>query len=132
MRKNLAKTLLAAAGLAAGLSSMAHAGVRGEAPWTTAAPGHNGPSDPFTDGARSANSETIMLPVVARQGMSVCAVRGFDPYQDGMRKLDPYADGGRISSRDGYIDGSRSQGDERGAGECLSAPSRAGVMPAAA
>ncbi|MNT50528.1 hypothetical protein D3C72_1874520 [compost metagenome] len=71
-----------------------------------------------------------MLPVVARQGRSVCAVRGFDPYRDGMRtrdaftdgartgQFDPFTEGARISSRDGFTDGARSEARERG--ECLS------------
>ncbi|AGW89794.1 MULTISPECIES: hypothetical protein [Cupriavidus] len=129
MHKNFAKTLLAAAALAAGLNQTAHAGAYADA-LIVGAPGHNGQRDAFTDGARSPATEATMLPVVARQGMSVCAVRGFDPYRDGMRKPDPYTDGARmgqfdpftegtrINSRDGFTDGARS--DARDSGECLS------------
>ncbi|MDF3887685.1 hypothetical protein ACU4GI_34625 [Cupriavidus basilensis] len=117
MHKTLAKTLLAAAALAAGLSQTAHAGAYADA-LIVAAPGHNGQRDAFTDGAHSPATEATMLPVVAHQGRTVCAVRGFDPYRDGMRKPDPYTDGARISSRDGFTDGARS--DALDSGECLS------------
>ena len=118
MQNTLAKTLLAAATLAASLSLNAHAGTYSDA-LIVAAPGHNGPRDPFTDGARSPAADA-MLPVAAYQGrsMSVCAIRGFDPFSDGMRKPDPYTDGARISSRDGFTDGARSAA--RDSGECLS------------
>ncbi|WER49036.1 hypothetical protein CupriaWKF_17830 [Cupriavidus sp. WKF15] len=117
MHKTLAKTLLAAAALAAGLSQAAHAGAYADA-LIVAAPGHNGQRDAFTDGAHRPATEATLLPVVAQQGRSVCVVRGFDPYQDGTRKPDPYTDGGRISSRDGFTDGARS--DVRDSGVCLS------------
>ncbi|CAG2157650.1 hypothetical protein LMG31506_06077 [Cupriavidus yeoncheonensis] len=120
MHKTLAKTLLAAAALAAfaaGLSQTAHAGAYADA-LIVAAPGHNGPRDAFTDGAHRPATEATMLPVVAQQGRSVCVVRGFDPYRDGMRKPDPYTDGGRVGSRDGFTDGARS--DARDGGECRS------------
>ncbi len=116
MNKTLAKALLAAAALAAGLSQAAHAAYADSL--IIAAPAHNGQRDAFTDGAHSPATEATMLPVAALQGRSVCAIRGFDPYQDGMRKPDPYTDGGRISSRDGFTDGARS--DARDGGECLS------------
>ncbi|MEM5346337.1 hypothetical protein, partial [Paraburkholderia azotifigens] len=99
-----------------------------------------GQRDAFTDGAHRPATEATMLPVVARQGMSVCAVRGFDPNRDGMRKPDPYTDGARmgpfdpftegarISSRDGYSDGAR--GGSRDSGECLSSNGRAAVSHA--
>ena len=116
MHKNFAKTLLAAAALAAGLSQTAHAGAYADA-LVVGAPGHIGQRDPFTDGAHRPATEATMLPVVAQQGRSVCVVRGFDPYQDGMRKPDPYTDGGRVSSRDGFTDGARS---DRDSGECRS------------
>lgn len=130
MHNTLAKTLLAAAALAASFSLNAHAGAYSDA-LIVAAPGHNGPRDPFTDGARSPATEAAMLPVVAYQGrsMSLCAIRGFDPYSDGMRKPDPYTDGGRISSRDGFTDGARISSRDgftdgarsaRDSGECLS------------
>lgn len=130
MHKNFAKTLLAAAALAAGLSQAAYAGVGDEATRATAAHARNGQRDAFTDGARGPASEATMLPVVARQGMSVCAVRGFDPYRDGMRtrdaftdgartgQFDPFTEGARISARDGFTDGAHSEARERG--ECLS------------
>ncbi|WP_354684920.1 hypothetical protein [Cupriavidus necator] len=118
MHKMFAKTLLAAAALAAGLSQTAHAGVADEATRATAAHTRSGQRDAFTDGARGPASEATMLPVVARQGMSVCAVRGFDPYRDGMRTRDAVADGARISSRDGFTEGARTDARERG--ECLS------------
>lgn len=122
MHQKLAQTLLAAAALAAlaalaaGLSQTAHAGAYADA-LIVAAPEHNGQRDVFTEGARSPATEATMLPVVARQGRSVCAVRGFDPYQDGMRKPDPYTDGARVGARDGFTDGARS--DARDSGECL-------------
>ncbi|KUE84733.1 hypothetical protein ASL20_32410 [Cupriavidus necator] len=129
MHKNLAKTLLATAALAAGFSHAAHAGAYGEA-LAAAAPRHNAQRDAFTEGARSPAAEAAMRPVVARGSMSVCVVRGFDPNRDAMRKPDPYMDGARMgrfdtftegartSSRDGFSDGARS--DARGSGECLS------------
>jgi hypothetical protein len=117
MHKTLAKTLLAAAAFAAGLSQTAHAGAYADG-LIIAAPGHNGQRAPFTDGAHRPATEATMLPVVAQQGRSVCAIRGFDPYRDGMRKPDPYTDGGHISSRDGFTDGARI--DARDNGECLS------------
>ncbi|CAG9172851.1 hypothetical protein LMG23992_02349 [Cupriavidus laharis] len=127
MRMNLAKTMLAAAALAAGLCSMAHADVRGEAPRATAAPGHNGPRDPFTDGARGAAQADSLRnapAVIARQGMSVCAVDGSGADQGVMRmgKPDPYTDGSRMGGRyDPFTDGARAQqGDGRG-GACLTA-----------
>ncbi len=133
MHQKFAKTLLTvtalAAALAAGLSPTAHAGAGDEAT-RTAAHARHGQRDAFTDGAHGPATEASMLPVVARQGMSVCAVRGFDPYRDAMRRPDPYTDGARmgefdpftegarISSRDGYSDGARS--GSRDSGECLS------------
>ncbi|MCY1220755.1 hypothetical protein D3C81_634040 [compost metagenome] len=133
MHKKFAETLLTvtalAAALSAGLSPTAHAGAGDEAT-RIAAHARHGQRDAFTDGAHGPAAEATMLPVVARQGMSVCAVRGFDPYRDGMRKPDPYTDGARmgqfdpftegarISSRDGYSDGARS--GSRDSGECLS------------
>lgn len=129
MHKNLAKTLLATAALAAGFSHAAHAGAYGEA-LAAAAPRHNAQRDAFTEGARSPAAEAAMRPVVARGSMSVCVVRGFDPNRDAMRKPDPYTDGARMgrfdtfaegartSSRDGFSGGARS--DARGSGECLS------------
>lgn len=116
MHKKLAKTLLATAALAAGLSQTAHAGSYADA-LIVATPEHSGQRDVFTEGARGLASEATMLPVVAYQGRFVCAVRGFDPYRDGMRKPDPYTDGARISSRDGFTDGAR--GEARDSGECL-------------
>lgn len=101
MHKKLARTLLAAAALAAGLSQTAHAGAYADA-LIVAAPGHNGQRDAFTDGAHSAATETTLLPVSMR------AVRGYDSYRDGMRAPDPYSDGARINSRDGFTDGARS------------------------
>ncbi|BDB23896.1 hypothetical protein Tamer19_35400 [Cupriavidus sp. TA19] len=133
MHKKFARTLLATAALAAGLSLTAHAGVGDEAT-RTAAHVRNGQRDAFSDGAHGPATEATMLPVVARQGMSVCAVRGFDPYRDGMRKPDPYTDGARmgqfdpftegtrISSRDSFSDGERS--GSRDGGECLTATGR--------
>jgi len=117
MHKTLAKTLLAAAALAAGLSHTAHAGAFADA-LAVGAPGHSSQRDAFTDGAHQPGTEATMLPVVVQQGRSVCAIRGFDPYKDGLRKPDPYTDGGRISSRDGFTDGAHS--DARDIGECLS------------
>jgi len=117
MHKTLAKTLLVAVALAAGLSQTAHASAYADA-LIVAAPGHNGQRDAFTDGAHRPATEATMLPVVAQQGRSVCAFRGFDPYRDGMRKPDPYTDGGRISSRDGFTDSARSAARDNG--ECLS------------
>ena len=124
MRMYLAKTMLAAA-LAAGLCGMAHAGVRGEAPRAAAAPGHHGPRDPFTDGARGAaqaDMRTEAQAVIARQGMSVCAVDGSGADQGAMRmgKPDAYTDGSRQGGRyDPFTDGARAQqGEDRG-GACL-------------
>ncbi|MEM5428380.1 hypothetical protein [Cupriavidus oxalaticus] len=143
MHKKFAKTLLTvtalAAALAAGMSPTAHAGTDDEST-RTAAHARQGQRDAFTDGAHRPATEATMLPVVARQGMSVCAVRGFDPNRDGMRKPDPYTDGARmgpfdpftegarISSRDGYSDGAR--GGSRDSGECLSSNGRAAVSHA--
>jgi hypothetical protein len=121
--------MLAAAALAAGLCSMAHADVRGEAPRATAAPGHHGPRDPFTDGARGAaqadmriEARTEAQAVIARQGMSVCAVDGSGADQGAMRmgKPDAYTDGSRQGGRyDPFTDGARAQqGEDRG-GACL-------------
>ncbi|MCO4890217.1 hypothetical protein MKD50_12610 [Cupriavidus sp. WGtm5] len=134
MHRNLAHTLVAAAALAAGLSQPARAGAYGEA-LAAAMPRHAAAQrDAFTEGARSPDAETALLPVVARGNLSVCRVRGFDASQDGMRKADPYTDGARMGrfdvftegalggsrdlSRDPYADGARS--DARGSGECLS------------
>ncbi|MBP0628409.1 hypothetical protein [Cupriavidus sp. AcVe19-1a] len=133
MHQKFAKTLLTvttiAAALAAGVSPAAHAAV-GDETTRTAAHARHGQRDALTAGAHRPATEASMLPVVARQGMSVCAVRGFDPYRDGMRRPDPYTDGARmgafdpftegarISSRDGYSDGARS--GSRDSGECLS------------
>ncbi|PLP99443.1 hypothetical protein [Cupriavidus pauculus] len=117
MLKILAKTLLAAVVFAPGLSQTAHAGAFADA-LIVGASGHNGQRDVFSDGAHRPITDATMLPVVAQQGRSVCAVRGFDPYRDGLRKPDPYTDGGRISSRDGFTDGARS--DVRDTAECLS------------
>ena len=117
MRNTLAKTVLAAAAVVAGFSLTAHAGAYADG-FVVAAPGHIGPRDAFTDGAHGPATPTTMLPVVTYQGKAVCMIRGFDSYQDGMRKPDPYTDGGRISSRDGFTDGARS--GARDSGECLS------------
>lgn len=137
MHKKFAETLLtvtALAALAAGASPAAHAGAGDEAT-RTAAHARHGQRDAFTDGAHRPATEATMLPVVARQGMSVCVVRGFDPYRDGMRKPDPFTDGtrmgqfdpftegARISSRDSFSDGARS--GSRDGGECLTATGRA-------
>ncbi|WP_434032906.1 hypothetical protein [Cupriavidus sp. a3] len=132
MHKKFAETLLtvtALAALAVGASPTAHAGAGDEATRTAAHVRH-GQRDAFSDGAHGPATEATMLSVVARQGMSVCAVRDFDPYRDGMRKPDPYTDGARMGqfdpftegtrtrSRDGYSDGARS--GPRDSGECLS------------
>lgn len=117
MQKTLAKTLLAAAVLATGLGQTAHAGAYADA-LIVAASARNGQRDAFSDGAHRPATEATLLLTGAQQGRSVCAIRGFDPYQDGMRKPDPYSDGGRISSRDGFTDGGRS--DARDTAECLS------------
>lgn len=129
MRMNLAKTMLAAAALAAGLSNMAHADVRGEAPRANAAQSHNSPRDPFTDGARGAaqaglrtEARTEAQAVIARQGMSVCAVDGSGADQGAMRmgKPDPYTDGSRQGGRyDPFTDGARTQQGEGRGGACL-------------
>ena len=125
MRMNLAKTMLAAAALAAGLCNMAHADVRGEASRATAAPGHSGPRDPFTDGARGAaqaDMRTEAQAVIARQGMSVCAVDGSGADQGAMRmgKPDLYTDGNRQGGRyDPFTDGARAQQGEGRGGACL-------------
>ncbi|CAG2140690.1 hypothetical protein [Cupriavidus numazuensis] len=125
MRMNLAKTMLAAAALVAGLCSMARADVRGEAPRATAAAGHNGPRDPFTDGARgAAQADMQSQAVIARQGMSVCAVDGSGADQGAMRmgKPDPYTDGSRQGGRyDPFTDGARTQPGEGRGGACLTA-----------
>jgi hypothetical protein len=125
MRMNLAKTMLAAATLAAGLCSMAHADVRGEATLATAAAGHNGPRDPFTDGARgAAQADMQSQAVIARQGMSVCAVDGSGADQGAMRmgKPDPYTDGSRQGGRyDPFTDGARTQPGVGRGGACLTA-----------
>lgn len=125
MHKNLAKTLLATAALAAGFSHAAHAGAYGEA-LAVAAPGHNGQRDVFAEGARSPAAAAATLPVVARGSLSVCAVRGFDPNRDGMRKPDPFTDGARMGRFDPFTEGTRMGSRDpftdgaRGSGECLS------------
>lgn len=105
MRTNHAKTLLAAFAITAGLTGLAHAG---EAAHSRSAPAHiTGPRDPFSDGARTLPSEAALLAVSAPAGMSVCKVRGFDPYTDGLRmgKTDVYTDGAHNGTRDPYTDG---------------------------
>ncbi|CAG9177122.1 hypothetical protein [Cupriavidus pinatubonensis] len=94
MHKDLAKTLLATVALVAGFSQTAHAGGYADA-LIVGAPSHNGPRDPYTDGAR---------------------IGAHDPFTDGARiaSRDPFTDGARISSRDGFTDGGHS--DARGGG----------------
>lgn len=115
MQKTFLKTLIAAAVLGAGLSQPAHAGAYADA--LVVAAEHNGQRDAFTDGAHRPATQDGMLAVVAQQGRFACAIRSFDPYQDGMRKPDPYTDGSRISSRDGFTEGGRTGSQDTA--ECL-------------
>ncbi|GAB7545506.1 hypothetical protein CS8_051880 [Cupriavidus sp. 8B] len=115
MHTNLAKTLLTACALVTGVlaSALAHAGARGQAPVAISAPAHTGPRDGHAFAAPG------------RQGLSACASRNFDPFQDGMRKgpRDPFADGGHTGPRDPFGEGARgTQADPNSSGaECLSA-----------
>ncbi|CAG2142365.1 hypothetical protein [Cupriavidus numazuensis] len=79
MHKNLARTLLATAALVAGFSPTAHAGGYADA-LIVAAPSHNGPRDPYTDGAR---------------------IGSRDPFTDGARigSRDGFTDGGHSDAR---------------------------------
>jgi hypothetical protein len=147
MRTNTAKILFSAFAMAAGLCNLAHAEVRGEASRPLESPSRTGARDAFTDGARSAYTDGArggsagarLLPVVAHQGMAVCAIRGFDADTDGARmgERDPHTDGaratGRAGARDSFTDGARTgprdtfsdgyravQSGAHGGGTCLS------------